>query len=75
MQAQALFLMQNDEARSHLSESEARFVDKYTALYQRHVQREAWDLKEADGIPDAVKDLFRIELLLTKPNLDAHVRA
>jgi len=73
IQDQALFLVQNEEARANLSENERNFAVRYAETYQNHIHREAWSHKAAEGIPETVKDLLRIELLATRPNLDEHV--
>ena len=53
---------------------EAVFAQKYAELYQQHVHREAWSNDNASTLPDSIKDVMRMELLKTPPNLDAHVR-
>lgn len=40
----------------------------------RHVRREAWEQENASGLPESVKDVTRMDLLATPPNLDAFVR-
>ena len=42
-------------------------------LYVNHMSREAWEQENAPNIPDAVKDLRKMELVARPPNYDAHV--
>ena len=42
-------------------------------IYQAHISREAWEQENAGSLPETVKDLTRIELLATPPNMEAHV--
>ena len=74
LQKLSLYLEQNEEARSNLSEDEQSFHTRYVALYRRHVQREAWDHESASALPDRVKDVASASELLAKPpDLEAHV--
>jgi GINS complex subunit 4 len=73
IQAQALFLARDEEAQGRLSEPEAIFAAQYAALYQRHVDREAWALGRASRLPDTLKQLANVSQLATPPNFEAHV--
>jgi hypothetical protein len=56
-----------------LSEPEASFAARYAALYQRHVDREAWEAGDTARLPEALKQIVSVTGLTTPPNLDAHV--
>ena len=73
IQAQALFLARDEEAQGRLSEPEHTFAQQYAALYQRHVDREAWDVGDTARLPEALKQITSVAQLAAPPNLDAHV--
>jgi len=73
IQSQALFLARDQNAQARLSEPEKTFAGQYAALYQRHVDREAWQLGDTSRLPDDLKQITRVQQLATPPNLDSHV--
>jgi GINS complex subunit 4 len=73
IQAQALFLARDEEAQGRLSEPEAIFAAQYAALYQRHVDREAWALGDTSRLPEALKQITTVTQLTVPPSLDVHV--
>ena len=70
---QALFLARDEEAQGRLSEPEAIFAAQYAALYQRHVDREAWALGDTSRLPEALKQITTVTQLTVPPSLDVHV--
>ena len=73
IQAQALFLARDEEAQARLSEPEANFASQYAALYQRHVDREAWAAGDTTRLPEALKQITSVTQLAAPPNIDSHV--
>lgn len=73
IQKQALYLARDEDAQSRLSEPERTFAAQYAALYQRHVDREAWDLGDTSRLPEALKQISQVQALANPPSLDAHV--
>lgn len=73
IQKQALFLARDEDAQSRLSEPEATFAAQYAALYQRHVDREAWALGDTSRVPETLKQISNVSQLATPPNLETHV--
>lgn len=73
IQTQALFLAKDSDAQKRLSEPEANFAMQYAALYQQHIDREAWDVGDTSRLPEALKQIVSIAQLTAPPNLDSHV--
>ena len=73
IQSQALYLEQDEAAQTHLSSSEQSFASRYAHMYKDHVRREAWDVDNASTLPESVKDLSKMEMLASPPNLEAYV--
>ena len=73
IQSQALYLARDEEAQGRLSEPEAAFAAQYAALYQRHVDREAWALGDTSRLPEALKQITSISTIAAPPNLESHV--
>lgn len=71
IQSQALHLARDPEAQANLSEPEAAFATKYAALYQRHIDREAWSLVDTSRLPEALKTITSIKQLVTPPDVNA----
>ena len=73
IQSQALFLARDEEAQRRLSEPETNFAAQYAALYQRHVDREAWAAGDTLLLPESLKQIASISQIAAPPNLGSHV--
>ncbi|KOO25027.1 DNA replication complex gins protein sld5 [Chrysochromulina tobinii] len=62
------------DARSHMTDKEQTFHNKYVELYKEHVMLEAWGHASAQALPPRVKDIASAaELLAKPPNIQTHV--
>lgn len=58
-----------------LAPAERRFLEKYLALYQEHIDAEAWASLEGEDeeLPVDIKKISTVQSLLVKPDTSAHV--